>query len=180
MLAFFRASNYHRTVDTLLTVCVSPGDKRTLARRFSDYPELFWLSAAARDRPLRVFDFGGGLGQTLLQYSQVLGAENIERWTVYELPEIVAKAHADRVTQRHAALDFTTDLTSAATSTVFLAAGALHYWETSIREIVNQLGSLPEHFLTNRSPLQKAGDGFITVQAPGNGKCLVSCGRRRF
>ena len=28
MLAFFRASNYHRTVDTLLTVCVSPGDKR--------------------------------------------------------------------------------------------------------------------------------------------------------
>ena len=30
MLAFFRASNYHRTVDTLLTVCVSPGDKRKL------------------------------------------------------------------------------------------------------------------------------------------------------
>ena len=30
MLAFFRASNYHRTVDTLLTVCVSPGDKRNL------------------------------------------------------------------------------------------------------------------------------------------------------
>ena len=32
MLAFFRASNYHRTVDTLLTVCVSPGDKRNKSR----------------------------------------------------------------------------------------------------------------------------------------------------
>jgi len=39
-MAFRRPSNYHRTAGSVLTVCVSRGDKRSLDQKIAGYPAI--------------------------------------------------------------------------------------------------------------------------------------------
>jgi putative methyltransferase (TIGR04325 family) len=58
---------------------------------------------------------------------------------------------------------------------VFLASGAIHYWEGSISELARQHGGLPDHVIINRSPFRLQGGAFVTLQAGSDWAvpCLV-------
>lgn len=146
----------------------------SVARRISDYPVLWWLSQIAATGPLRVFEFGGGIGQAYVQYSRALPTGAIARWTVMDLPSVVEKAKQPGV-PGGPQVEFTTELSSCRGHNVFLAAGALHYWEQSMQHLAHELGGFPEHTIVNRSPLRAFGDPYTTVQTSGHWAvpCLV-------
>ncbi len=133
--------------------------------RISDYPVLFWLGEAARHERLAVFDFGGGVGQTFLNYEKRLPDASLERWIVNDLPEVVREAPS-RFFSRGLPprLEFTGEMNTGADCNVVIAAGSFHYWECSVRRFFDHLGSHPKHFIINRSPMRENGEGFYTVQ----------------
>jgi putative methyltransferase (TIGR04325 family) len=146
----------------------------SLQRRSSDYPVLFWLSHIARTRPVRVFDFGGGAGQTFYQYEPLLGSL-LGHWTVYELPMLVEQGRKIAAERGAKALRFTDSMRAAADHDVFLALGAIHYWEGSIAELARAHGGLPDHVIISRSPFRAQGSAFITLQTGAHWgvPCLV-------
>lgn len=133
--------------------------------RMSDYPVLFWLGEAAREEKLIVFDFGGGVGQTFVNYAKRLSSTSLERWIVNDLPEVVREAPS-RFFSRGLPpnLEFTDEMKTGEGSNVVIAAGSFHYWEGSVRKFFDHLGSHPKHFIINRSPMRDGGEGFYTVQ----------------
>lgn len=136
--------------------------------RMSDYPVLFWMRDIAEMEKLRVFDFGGGVGQTYVNYSRRLPADKLSGWIVQDLPEVVLKADGKyQPDEDPAKLWFTTRLADASGSNVFLAAGSLHYWERPIADLLDELGTRPEHFIINRSPMTTGQPQFCTVQQGG-------------
>jgi putative methyltransferase (TIGR04325 family) len=131
--------------------------------RPSDYPVLFWLSRVGLSEGLKVFDFGGGIGQTYYQYSRLLQTVGPAQWTVMDLRDVIAGRDVARE-QRASALRFTSSLRDCADCNVFLAAGSLHYWEHSIAELADALGGLPQHVFINRSPTRQKGQSFVSIQ----------------
>jgi putative methyltransferase (TIGR04325 family) len=133
--------------------------------RMSDYPVLFWLRNIAAEENLRIFDFGGGVGQTYANFSRLLPPEKLESWTCHDLPEVILQAGENYFPEGvPECLHFTTDLGENDGCNVFLAAGALHYWEFPMAQLLREFGSRPRHFLINRSPMRITGKPFATVQ----------------
>jgi len=150
----------------------------SIKSRPSDYPVLFWLNRLVLSEGLRIFDFGGGIGQTYYQYSRFLETGELAQWTVMDLPEVIAGRDVARE-QAATALRFTSSLRDCADCNVFLAAGSLHYWEQSIAELADALGGLPQHVFINRSPTRQQAQSFVTIQ---KGKhwavpCIVRSGK---
>lgn len=133
--------------------------------RMSDYPLLFWLRNIVAEEDLRIFDFGGGVGQTYANFSRMLPPEKLESWTCQDLPDVILHAGEEFFPEGvPACLNFTTNLGEANSSNVLLVAGALHYWEGPMAHLLRELGSRPRHFFINRSPIRIAGRPFATVQ----------------
>ncbi len=132
--------------------------------RPSDYPALFWLTRIAIDIPLRVFDFGGGAGQLFYQYREMLKPGSIEQWIVHDLPEVVEYGKQQTINIQVPELNFSTKLDDCASCNVFLTAGSLHYWASSLEDLQNAVCVFPEHFIVNRSPFRERGESFITIQ----------------
>lgn len=132
--------------------------------RVSDYPVLFWLLNASSEGKLRVFDFGGGIGQAFVNFSRFLPEGLVADWQVQDLPEVVSRSKRcfpEGVPER---LRFVTTLEESDQCNVFYSAGALHYWPGSMAELFSALGQKPRHFLMNRSPMASTGKDYFTVQ----------------
>jgi putative methyltransferase (TIGR04325 family) len=131
--------------------------------RSSDYPVLYWLwKIGAED--LRIFDYGGNVGNLYYSYQPYLRQRRLVEWTVFDIPPVVeegkriaAKRHASGLTFVHTAADVSR-------RHVLLISGAFHYWEGSIREFIRQFAEAPEHVIVNRSPIHETLESFITVQ----------------
>lgn len=135
---------------------------------------MFWLSQINPPEGLKVFDFGGGIGQTYYQYSRFLPTAQLAQWTVMDLPEVIAGRNV-ATQQRAPALKFTSSLRDCEGCNVFVAAGSLHYWEHAIADLADALGGLPQHVFINRSPIRQKGESFISIQGGENWAfpCLV-------
>lgn len=147
---------------------VSDVFQQSVQTRPSDYPALFWLSRIAGGQPLNVFDFGGGAGQSYYQYSRLLPTGMIGRWTILDLPAVIEQARLYAREQAAKSLHFAAALHDAAGNHVFHTAGAFHYWETSIADLVAQTGRMPDHVVINRSPFRDKGPSFHAVQRGHN------------
>ena len=135
----------------------------SLKTRPSDYPVLYWLTQIANGG-LTVFDFGGGAGQLFYQYSSFLRPGQVREWIVMDLPEVIATG-TDVARQRGAqGLRFSASLSESRGCDVFLASGAFHYWEQTIRDLAEQTEGLPDHVIINRSPFREKGDAFVGIQ----------------
>jgi putative methyltransferase (TIGR04325 family) len=145
--------------------------------RISDYPVLFWMRDIAANEPLRVFDFGGGIGQTFVNYSATMPEEVLSEWIVQDLPEVVRRASI-AVPCPPSKLHFTSRLDEGVGCNVVLAAGALHYWENSLASLFDELRTKPAHFIINRSPMTTRSTSFCTVQQGHN--WAVACKVRNF
>ena len=57
--------------------------------RISDYPVLYWLLRLS-EKLVRVFDYGGSVGNLAYSYSAYLRAAREINWSVYDLPLVRA------------------------------------------------------------------------------------------
>jgi len=95
-------------------------------------------------------------GQTYLQYREALGRDVVDRWIVQDLAHVIAKGQEKASRSKDYSPTFTEDLAACKNCNVFQAAGALHYWESSIAALLAALGSAPEHVI-NHSPFRSNG-----------------------
>ncbi|HEY3975194.1 MAG TPA: methyltransferase, TIGR04325 family [Candidatus Sulfotelmatobacter sp.] len=139
--------------------------------RESDYPVFYWLSQSGE--PLRgVFDFGGNIGNLFYCYQNYLPFPPDISWKVYDLPELRAageKLGAERAESR---IRYVESLEQLDATDLFLASGSLHYFESSLPELLAQAKQLPRRVLVNRTPFSDAGE-LLTIQ--DNGTFLVPC-----
>lgn len=128
----------------------------------SDYPVQLRLATIAGRR---LFDFGGSVGNVHYAYGKRVAAVARWEWTVYDLPELVEAGRELARERGNTALRFTTELSAGRDCDLALFSGSLHYWEGSIAELFDRIGSLPPHVLINRSPMRDRGDDLNVIQS---------------
>jgi putative methyltransferase (TIGR04325 family) len=141
--------------------------------RPSDYAALYWISRIC-SREIRVFDFGGHVGNLFYSYfNYLVDTSDSVKWTVFDLLKTVSTGRELAREMGGRGLGFTTSLEQYSRDQVLLISGAFHYWEKSIAEFVNQFPELPDHIVINRTPVRDQGPAFFTVQ--DNGSYAVPC-----
>jgi len=131
----------------------------------SDYAVLFWLKGILDARSF-VFDFGGHVGVSYHGWRSYLGYPAGLRWLVYDMPAIV-KVGAELARERPSAgLEFTSTIADAKGCTVLMTAGAMQYADLTLTQLLDQIGSRPQHLLINKMPMYD-GEAFWTVQSTG-------------
>jgi putative methyltransferase (TIGR04325 family) len=131
----------------------------------SDYGPLFWLRGIV-DSTTHVFDFGGHVGVSYYGWRSYLNYPRGMRWTVYEVPAIVAAGIELARERPSEGLEFTSDLAGGRECNVFLAAGSLQYVDMSFPQILEHVGTRPRHVILSKLPLYD-GETFVTVQSTG-------------
>jgi len=134
--------------------------------RESDYAMLFFLSAIKRELK-SVFDFGGGIGNLFYVLDRHLHFSDELVWTIFDLPTKAQSALAFAKLKNENRVTFATELSSASGADLFVAVGALHFFEPTLAELLRPLSSLPRHVILNRTPFSDAED-IITVQDYGD------------
>jgi len=130
--------------------------------RESDYPMLFFL-APIKAEIRSVFDLGGGIGNLFYLLDSHLDFSEELLWTIYELPlkkESILDFARSKGERRVA---FTENFQQASGVDLFVAVGALHYFEPALPDLLRDLSQLPRHVMINRSPFS-SGDDIVTVQ----------------
>ena len=147
--------------------------RQLAALRASDYAALWWISQI-QPRDVRIFDYGGSVGNLFYSYSPVLGSAASIEWTVFDIPNVVEdgrKIAAERGVA--ASLRFVNSLKDYRAAEILLISGAFHYWEQTAAGFLAQFRERPEHILINRSPVHENQASFITVQ--GTHTCAFPC-----
>jgi putative methyltransferase (TIGR04325 family) len=131
----------------------------------SDYAALFFLQPIM---PLirTVFDFGGNVGNLFYCYSKYLDLPSDLTWMVYDLPENIEIGEQIASNSGERRLRFTSSLNDGDGADLFIASGALHYFEPPLPEIIAKFKNRPHYVLVNRTPLVD-GRPFATVQDAG-------------
>lgn len=133
--------------------------------RESDYPVLFFLSPIASE--LRtVFDLGGSIGNLFFQLDRYLKFSDELIWTVHDLPFKREAMFEFAKTKDEKRLSFTDEFSSGSGVDLFIVAGAIHFFEPKLSELLGQLDRLPRHVIVNRSPFSNAKD-LVTVHDGG-------------
>ena len=141
------------------------------AARESDYPVFFYLSQS--EKPLTsVFDFGGNIGNLFYCYQNYLNFSKGISWKVYDLPELRQAGQKIAAERGESRLNYVNGFDQLDAVDLFLASGSLHYFESSLPELLAQAKRLPSRVIVNRTPFSNAGD-LITIQ--DNGSFLVPC-----
>jgi len=141
------------------------------AARESDYPVFFYLSQS--EKPLRsVFDFGGNIGNLFYCYQNYLNLPQDISWKVYDLPELRQAGQNIAAERGESRLRYVDGLDQLDPADLLLASGSLHYFESSLPQLLAQAKRLPSRVIVNRTPFSNAED-LITIQ--DNGSFLVPC-----
>ena len=114
-----------------------------------DYPIIFWLKRLLPDHPT-VIDAGGHMGTKYIAFSDVLNLRDV-RWTVYDLPGIVAAARARQGTGGiPQAIGFEHALDALGSADVLIGSGLLQYLDRPFADFVGALDEKPKHILLNK------------------------------
>jgi putative methyltransferase (TIGR04325 family) len=139
--------------------------------RESDFPVFFYLSQSAE--PLcSVFDFGGNIGNLLYCYQNYLKLPRDMSWKIFDLPELRQAGQKIAAERGESRLRYVNGLDELDPADLLLASGSLHYFESSLPELLAQANRLPRRVIVNRTPCSQRED-LITIQ--DNGSFLVPC-----
>lgn len=131
--------------------------------RPSDYPAL-GLIAKIQPHDVKVFDYGGNVGNVYYSYVPHLkGADRIQ-WVVYDIPAITESGRRIAAERGASELTFVDELDSFRAEQILLISGAFHYWESDVPAFLRQFPERPRHILINRSPVHETQPSFIAVQ----------------
>jgi putative methyltransferase (TIGR04325 family) len=132
--------------------------------RASDYAVLFWLSKI-RVEDLKVFDFGGNVGNLYYSYLPHLKGEfRSIFWTVFDLPVVMDRGREIAAERGATGLRFADCVEEASDCDVLLVSGAFHYWAKSVEAFLDQFRQQPKHVILNRTPIHEEQPSFFTVQ----------------
>jgi len=140
--------------------------------RVSDYSVLYWLLRLSEDR-LKIFDFGGNVGNLAYSYSEYLRDVRELEWTVFDLPSVMEEGRRLARERQADYLLFAKSPADYQAEQILLVSGAFHYWEGTIEAFLRQFGEKPRHILLNRSPVHETKPSFISVQ--GTRTCAFPC-----
>jgi len=142
--------------------------------RASDYPALLWLlGASAYGHGIKVFDFGGNVGNLFYSYSPYLNRSGPIDWTVLDIPPVLERGRKIAAERNAEGLRFASSAAEFRDDQVLLVSGALHYWEGPIAEFLEQFPVLPRHIIVNRSPVSEKEEPFVVVQRTAT--CAFPC-----
>jgi putative methyltransferase (TIGR04325 family) len=137
----------------------------------SDYAALFFIQPLV---PVirNIFDFGGSVGNLFYCYAKYVNFPKDFIWTVYDVAENVELGERIAGDFGESRLRFTTSLSDGDGVDLFMATGALHYFEKPLPDILAEFRTKPRFVLINRTPLTD-GQPFATVQDAG--RYRVAC-----
>lgn len=137
--------------------------------RAHDYPVVFWLSRLLPTSGHRtVVDFGGSVGASYYLFRKFIDMPDDLSWTVIELDAAVELGRKIAAERKERALRFTLDSDAIQGADIFLAAGAAHYLEEPLGDILKRNAPLPRHLIINKFPLSPE-KSFVTIESGGNG-----------
>ncbi len=134
-----------------------------------DYPALFWLRDAIAGAG-SVFDLGGHVGLSFYAFRRYLAYPPGLRWTVCDVPAVVAEGAKLASERGEAALGFTTEPGAMSGADVLLAAGSLQYIERPVDALIAGLDRPPRHVIINQMPTHATRE-FVTLQNIGVAFC---------
>ena len=105
-----------------------------------------------------MIDLGGSVGLTFYGYRKRAELPAGVRWTIVEVPHLVAAGRKIAARESADALSFETDMSSVARCDVLLAAGVLQDMQISIPELLERRSKLPRHILLNKVPFTHHAD----------------------
>jgi len=130
-------------------------------RAIQDLAALFVLDPGRGDGPLRVLDFGGGMGVHYFTLRPLLPWKSGVRWTVCET---AATARAGRNNFANEELSFVDDLDGLTEPfEVAMASGALQYTDAPVRHF-RRLSMLSDRLIVNRAPFCDASEDRVVLQ----------------
>lgn len=136
------------------------------------YPALFWLTTVSHGA-VKVFDFGGNVGNVFYSYGTLLERLGPVDWTVFDIPPVVEEGRRIARERKAEGLHFATSVEEYRADQVLLASGYLHYWEGTIAGFVEQFPVRPKHVIVNRSPMTDTEPSFVVVQQGAT--CAFPC-----
>jgi putative methyltransferase (TIGR04325 family) len=139
--------------------------------RSSDYPVLFYLAPLVSQ--LRsAFDLGGSVGNLFYVLSDHLSFSKDFIWMVHDFPAKKQLALALARDNNEHRVTFADVFSAASGVDLFIAVGAIHYFESTLSELLCTLDKLPAHVILNRSPFFESQD--MTVVHDG-GDWIIPC-----
>ena len=139
--------------------------------RESDYPVLFFLTPTG-PKIRTVFDLGGNVGNLFYVYSRYINFPGDLKWLVYDLPMKKSAGEQLAAERGENRIHFVDALAAASGADLFIASGSLHYFDSSLDQMIKGLEKPPRQVIVNRSPVSRGAD-LISVQ--DNGPYLVPC-----
>ena len=138
----------------------------------SDYPVMWWLSAAFRDGAQSILDVGGSVGVHYYRYLPFIDMPETLSWNIVEVPSVVAMGRTLAAVRKAAALEFSPNLNeslSRVCADLLMCTGTLQYLEdVGPASLIKRMAHGPSRLLFNKLPLVD-GEGFITTQNLGGG-----------
>ncbi len=131
--------------------------------RPSDYAALFWLSCLS-EQGLKVFDYGGNVGNLFYSYQRYLEPLGPLDWTVLDLPIVLQEGRRMARERNAMGLRFAKSAAEFSVDHVLLASGFLHYWQGTVTEFLEHFPGLPRHIIVNRSPVIEEQRAYVIVQ----------------
>jgi putative methyltransferase (TIGR04325 family) len=131
--------------------------------RPSDYAALFWFLKIDAEN-LRIFDYGGNVGNLYYSYMPYLKNQRKIEWTVFDIPSVVENGKMIAAKNNASGLTFVKSVGGVFRPQVLFLSGAFHYWEGTVEEFLRQFTAPPEHIIVNRSPVHETKHSFVTVQ----------------
>lgn len=137
-----------------------------------DYPAMFWLNQLFAGGSRTVFDLGGSIGIKYYAYRKYVDYPPKLRWTVYDLPTVVA-AGSQWATEHdvHRQLSLTHQRADADGHDILFASGSIQYLDYPFRDLLAGLPNPPRHILITMLPLHRD-RSFFTVQNMGTLYCV--------
>lgn len=143
-----------------------------------DYPVLYWLRTAFDDSH-SVFEIGGHVGVAYYGFARILAYPPEIRWTICDVPTIVAAGEELARRRGQTNLRFVTNPAQTEGADIVLACGALQYIDAPhLAKTIASFRVRPKHVLVNTTPVYD-GVAFITVQNIGSAYCPYRVFNRR-
>jgi putative methyltransferase (TIGR04325 family) len=119
-----------------------------------------------------VVDLGGNVGVTYHGFRRYLLYPQELRWTVVDLPAVIAEGRSVASSRPSAGLRFAASLREVERSEIFLASGSLQFIAGTMAEHLAQLRERPSHLILNKLPLH---DGATAVTLQNTGDSFAPC-----
>jgi len=135
----------------------------------SAHAVFFWLSRLVGEGT-RLVDYGGGPAVTYRLYAQRAAMPTGLRWTVVDVPAIVAEGRRVAAAGGLEGVAFADSLAEAGPCDILLSAGALQYMEHSVPGLLAGMAERPRHIILNKVPLTD-GAAYWSLQNQGPAVC---------